>query len=75
MKIISAAEARKRFAQITDDVRMSKTTYSIVRHGKEVARIVPPTDSAAPRISPELKRELGNFFERYDDALKELANR
>lgn len=75
MKTISTAEARKRFAEITDDVRLTNATYSIVRHGREVARIVPPTHLASPRISSKLKKELSSFFERYDEALKELAKR
>ena len=75
MKTISVAEARKRFAEITDEVRQGKTSYSIVRHGKVVARMVPPTDTNSHRISPKLKKELGSFFDRYDKALKELASR
>ena len=75
MKIISSAEARKRFAEITDEVRQGKTSYSIVRHGREVARLMPPAQESNLQISPKLKRELAGFFTRYDDALKELAKR
>ena len=62
MKTISTAEARKRFAEITDEVRQSKTSYSIVRHGKEVARLVPPTIDASLLISPQLKKSSRDFL-------------
>ncbi len=75
MKTISTAEARKRFAKITEEVRLEKTTYVIVRYGKEIARLTPPHTKMTPRIRPELKKELSSLFERYDEALKTLANR
>lgn len=75
MKTISAAEARKRFAEITDDARTKNETYIIIRHGKEIARIVPPASEGNLRINPKLKKELASVFERYDEALQELAKR
>ena len=73
MKTISAAEARKRFAEITDEVRQGKTTYSIVRHGKEVARLLPPAGNE--EVDPNLDVDIQDFFREYDDVLTELAKR
>ena len=73
-KTISVAEARKRFAEILEEVSQG-TIYVIVRHGKEMTRMMPPETDDAPRISPKLKKELASVFERYGDALKELADR
>ena len=73
MKTISAAEARKRFAEITDEVRQGKETYSIVRHGKEVARILPPLNKENVKIDLNLDSDIKEFFDKYNDVLIELA--
>lgn len=75
VKIISTTEARKRFAAIADELRDGKTSYSVVRHGREVFRMVPTTSADTVRISPTLTRELASAFTRYDSALRELAKR
>ena len=75
MKTISAAEARRRFAEITDEVRTQGTSYAIVRHGKEVARIVPPEDIVSDSIDPNLENDIQEFFDEYRDVLVELAKR
>ena len=71
MKTISAAEARKRFAEITDEVRQGKTSYSIVRHGREVARLMPPITHQ--NIDTNLEADIQEFFSEYGDVLTELA--
>lgn len=71
-KVISTAEARKRFAEITDEVRLG-AVYVVVRHGKEVARIVPPT--ANQEVDPGLDADIQDFFREYGDVLTELAKR
>lgn len=73
LKVISAAEARKRFAELTDEVRTQGTSYSIVRHGKEVARIVPPQSQEA--IEEDFNAAIKQFIEANDNALAELSNR
>lgn len=73
-KMVSVAKMRKDLAKILDEVSQG-TIYVVVRHGKEMTRMMPPQTAAAPRISPKLKKELTSLFERYDGALKELAQR
>lgn len=73
MKIISAAEARKRFAEITDEVRQGKTSYTIVRYGKEIARLMPP--ATTQDVDPLLESDIDDFFKEYGDVLVELAKR
>lgn len=73
MKTISAAEARKRFAEITDEVRQGKISYSIRRHGKEVARLLPP--AIQTDIDADLEADIKDFFSQYADVLTELAKR
>jgi prevent-host-death family protein len=75
LKTISAAEARKRFAEITDDVRTTGTSYSIVRHGKEVARMVPPAIQPDAEVDPNLEGDIDEFFAEYKGVLEELAKR
>lgn len=75
MKTISTSEARKRFAEITDEVRLKGHSYSIVRHGKEVAQLIPAKDGPGLKIDPKLKDQLADFFNRYDETLRELAKR
>ena len=72
-KTISAAEARKRFAELTDEVRTKSVSYSIVRHGKEVARIVPPQPIG--EVDPNLEQDIDEFFSEYKGVLEELAKR
>lgn len=73
---VSTTEARKRFAEITDDVRTTGKTYSIMRHGKEIARIVPAEEGREDRSKDkELQEDIKRFFSTYGDALKELADR
>ncbi len=72
-KTISAAEARRRFAEITDEVRMGKESYSIVRHGKEVARLVPPSGNIDPEVDPNLEADMKAFFDQYGDVMEKLA--
>ncbi len=72
-KTISAAEARKRLAELTDEVRTQGTTYSIVRHGKEVARIVPP--QIKETSGQDFNAAIKQFVEEYDEALAELSKR
>ena len=74
IKTISAAEARKRFAEITDEVRTKGTEFSIVRHGKEVARIMPPQNKNAA-ADQDFNAAVKQFVDQYDDALAELAKR
>lgn len=74
-KIISAAEARQRFAEVTDEVRTQGVSYSIVRHGKEVARITPPTTLTDKEIDPHLEQDIDEFFNEYKGVLEELAKR
>ena len=71
-KVISTAEARKRFAEITDEV-FQGVTYVVVRHGKEIAQIVPPT--AKQDVDPALEADIKAFMNEYDDVLNELAKR
>lgn len=75
VKVISAAEARKRFAEITDEVRTTGVEYSVVRHGKEVARISPPRPSVPADREQQFEKAVRRFVEKYDDALADLANR
>lgn len=75
VKTISAAEARKRFAELTDEVRTKGTSYSIVRHGKEVARITPPLSTEDTEIDPRLEQDIDEFFAEYKGVLEELAKR
>lgn len=74
LKIISTADARKNFAEVTDEVRTKRVSYSIVRHGKEVARIVPPTETENAQ-SDDVNMAITQFVEEYDDALTKLAKR
>lgn len=71
--IISAAEARRRLPELTDEVRQGKS-YTIVRHGKPVAQLVPPTQQDRD-VDPRLEVEMKEFFTTYDDVLTELAKR
>ncbi len=72
-KIISASEARKRFAEISDEVRTQGVSYTVVSHGREQVRIVPPqkTSSEKSDFSEIAKR----VIKQYDEALTELAKR
>lgn len=73
MKTISTSEARKRFAAIAEELREGKTSYSVVRHGKEVFRMVPPAD--AQEVDPNLEQDIHEFFEEYGDVLAKLATK
>ncbi len=71
-KTISVAEARKNLAEIMDEVKQGKQTYSIVRYGKEIARLVPPHST---EIDASLEKDLKEFVSTHSEALAELANR
>lgn len=72
VKTISTAEARQRFAEITDEVRTKNISYSIVRHGKEVARLVAPQILDAP-ADKDFLVAIQHTIKKYDKALAELA--
>lgn len=73
IKTISATEARQRFAELTDEVRQTGIVYSIVRHGKEVARITPPKDIEHREVDPNLEQDIDEFFSEYKTVLEQLA--
>ena len=73
MKTISVAEARKHFAEITDELRSGTPGYIVMRHGKEVCRMMPPTD--AQDVDPNLEADIAEFFDEYGDVLTELAKK
>ena len=73
LKVISTTEARKRFAQIADELRDGKTTYSVERHGTEVFRMVPTHTNQ--EIDSNLETDIQEFFSLYGDVLTELAKR
>lgn len=75
MKTISSAEARRRFAEITDEVRQNKEVYSVVRHGKEIVRIMPPVSQDSNKVNPNLDNDIQEFFDKYNNVLVELAKR
>lgn len=74
IKTISSAEARKRFAELTDEVRTKGTSYSIVRHGKEIAQIVPPRAQVSSD-DEDFNAAIKQFVGEYDEALAELSRR
>jgi antitoxin (DNA-binding transcriptional repressor) of toxin-antitoxin stability system len=74
-KIITAAEARQRFAEIADDARINGTVYSIVRHGKEVAQLGPPKSVHTLEVDSNLEKDIDEFFKEYKDVFEELAKR
>ena len=72
IKTISSAEARQRFAEITDDVAFNGAEYIILKNGKEVAKIGPPHQ--APKISPQFQKRLTEFSDQFTTDLELLAN-
>lgn len=72
-KTISATEARKYFAQITNEVMYSHLEYHVVKHGKLGVKIIPAT--LKKNLDPNLKKHLQKFKNRYDYDLKKLAER
>lgn len=73
-KTISSSEARKRFAEIIDEVQKNKTSYSVIRHGKAVLTIGPPNSAnMSDSIDPQFDTDLKEFVEEYREALTELA--
>lgn len=75
-KTISAAEARKRFGEITDRVTYSGEQYQVLKNGKP-AVIISPAKPKRPKqtIDPSLEKDLKEFTEQYKEALAELASR
>lgn len=74
-KIISASEARKRFAEIQDEVK-SGVTYVVMSHGREQMRLVPPQPvNTTSDVDPNLEKDIDAFFSEYGDVLTELAKR
>ncbi len=70
-KIISTADARKRFAEITDAVAFQGDEYIILKNGKEVAKLVPANTETA--VSPDLKAWIEDFSDSFTEDLQTLA--
>lgn len=71
-KKISISEARKQLPSLASEVRDTGATYSIVRHGQEVAQLIPPADNAD--MSPDLEKEFEKFFTAHESAIRKLAD-
>lgn len=71
-KTISAAEARKRFAEITDEVAFGGVEYMILKSGKPVAVIMPPELKPKPNTN-ELHQWLDAITEEYREDFEALA--
>lgn len=67
MKTISYIEAQRRFIEIIEEVHTKGISYSVFRHDKEIVRIIPPREVIDGNID--------EFFEKYGEALAELAKR
>lgn len=74
-KTISTTEARKNISRIMDEVEAGKSSYTITRNERVVARLVSRDFEEKNSISPDFDQELKQIFEDYGPALKELANR
>ena len=74
-KIISSAEARRRFAEVSDDVRTTRQGYLVVKHGKPWVRILPANEQVDNSIDQNLDGDINELFSQYDEALRELAER
>lgn len=73
IKVISAAQARQRFAEITDEVRTQGVSYSITRHGSEVARLVAPYQNIGNDIDSAFTAAVSSSLKKYDKAFAKLA--
>ncbi|MEI6478290.1 MAG: type II toxin-antitoxin system prevent-host-death family antitoxin [bacterium] len=76
-KIISVTEARKHFAEITDEVSQGTVNYIIVKNGKQIATInsleagqVP----ALPGVTPAYEKRILSLMDRVHDDLQKLAD-
>ena len=67
MGSLTATEASRRFSDLLDSVEHKGTSYTIVRHGKAVARLVPHEGThgkrlkevlRSHRVDPDWKRDL-----------------
>lgn len=80
-KLITAAEARKRFGELVDRVAYSGDTFEITKYGKPAgvtlhrSRPQKNHDSKDRHVDPELERDLKEFEEQYHQALNELSKR
>lgn len=69
---ISIAEARKHFAEITNQVAFQGKEFLILKNGKEVAKLVAP--NATTTTSPDLKAWLDDFAKTNEEDLQALAS-
>ena len=74
-KTISITEARKRIAEITDEVEQKKVTYDLTRYGQVVATLAPKNFDNQNQLSPRLAQEFETVLREYGPALKALAER
>ncbi len=74
---ISISKFRSQLGQIINEVTYHKKVYILTKHGKPIAKLIPvdPTeeDTIKPN-DPQFKKDLKEFIERYDSALRKLAN-
>lgn len=71
VKTISASEARTKFGEIIDDVNFHQVEYVILKHDKEVARLVP--ESRASKVTPDFMAHMAKFADRYHKDLSRLS--
>ncbi len=74
-KTISAAEARKRFAEIIDEVSFSETEYIVMKHGKNTAKITGTDANTSPTITPEIIAQVNSITKRFQEDLRTLADK
>jgi antitoxin (DNA-binding transcriptional repressor) of toxin-antitoxin stability system len=72
-KTISAAEARKRFAEISTEVATSATEYVVLKNGKQFVKISPLTSTSPDSVSPHFAKEVADFMEEFDHDLKLIS--
>jgi prevent-host-death family protein len=56
MKRISASEAARRFGELLESVERDGRAYVVIRRGRAVARIIPPTAGSGSSIKTILHR-------------------
>ena len=71
-KIISVAEARKHFAELTSEVAEGKVEYIITKNKKPIAKIASPSFQSS--VDAKFMQQLEDFMKRRDVDLKLLAD-
>jgi antitoxin (DNA-binding transcriptional repressor) of toxin-antitoxin stability system len=71
IKTISISQAREKLAEITQNVTKSGDEYNIIKHGKVIAKIVPPNTTT--KISSTFEKNLDNVIEEYRSDLEKLS--